>query len=304
MTLRRSRHDQIIGCLLGGAIGDSVGARFEGLSNVVSTVDDTSCYITDDTQLTLATCRAIVKESKIDPSSIAQEMANLFRRGEIIGIGASTYKSLYEISMGVHWALAGRKGDRAAGNGAAMRIAPLAFLLDPSDRTQRPLLRDVCRITHHHDEAYAGALAIALAIRSVWKTPSHEIDPVSEIARQLPDCLVRERLFELSRLETSTSIKDVSRQFGCSGYVVESVPLAIYSATQLGKLGFSEIIDAVIECGGDTDTNASMAGQIMGASSGQSSLPLNRLTPINGAAHISSEAQQFADLVIRIGKPN
>lgn len=300
MSARPSPRDQIIGCLLGGAIGDCVGAKYEGLSDLASLIDDSSSYITDDTQLTLATCRSIIKNSRIDPSSIAEEMANLFRRGEIIGIGASTYKSLYEISMGVHWALAGRKGDRAAGNGAAMRIAPLAFLLDPGDRTQRPLLRDVCRITHHHDEAYAGALAIALAIRSVWKIPTHETDLLGAIAHELPDCLVRDRLLELSRLDTSTTIRDVSEQFGCSGYVVESVPFAIYSANQLGKLRFFDIIEAVIESGGDTDTNASMAGQIMGASIGSASLPLQQLDRIIDGKSISSEAQQFADLVIQI----
>lgn len=300
MSVRPSRHDQIIGCLLGGAIGDCTGAMYEGSSAVDSLIDDSSSYITDDTQLTLATCRSIVKNSKIDPSSIADEMANLFRRGDIVGIGASTYKSLYEISLGVHWAIAGRKGERAAGNGAAMRIAPLAFLLDPSDRTQRPLLRDVCRITHHHDEAYAGALAIALAIRSVCEPPSHEVDLLGLIARELPDCLVRERLLELSRLDTSTTIQAVSERFGCSGYVVESVPFAIYSANRLGKLCFFDIIEAVIECGGDTDTNASMAGQIMGASIGSASLPLQQLDRIIDADEISSEVQQFADLVIQI----
>lgn len=41
--------------------------------------------------------------------------------------------------------------ERAAGTGAAMRIAPLAFLLDPLDPEQRVTLRDVCRITHHSD---------------------------------------------------------------------------------------------------------------------------------------------------------
>tara|TARA_R110002072_G_scaffold196569_1_gene353958 strand:+ start:78 stop:344 length:267 start_codon:yes stop_codon:yes gene_type:complete len=46
-------------------------------------------------------------------------------------------------------------GERSAGSGAAMRIAPLAFCCDPGDFDERRDLRDVCRITYKHDEAVA-----------------------------------------------------------------------------------------------------------------------------------------------------
>jgi len=59
---------------------------------------------------------------------------------------------------GTHWPLSGRSGEYAAGNGAAMRIAPLAFFVDASTRQQ--LIRDVCIITHKNDEAFVGCLAI------------------------------------------------------------------------------------------------------------------------------------------------
>ena len=45
-----------------------------------------------------------------------------------------------------------------------MRIAPLAFFLDPEDAGDRQLIRDVCRITHHNEEAYVGALAVVTAV--------------------------------------------------------------------------------------------------------------------------------------------
>ena len=52
-----------------------------------------------------------------------------------------------------------------------MRIAPLAFFCDPSDETARRTIRDVARITHHHEEAYVGALAVVVAIRAVSTGP-------------------------------------------------------------------------------------------------------------------------------------
>ena len=72
------------------------------------------------------------------------------------GLGSSTLKPLRELQVGGHWALVGRSGEYAAGNGAAMRIAPLAF----KQQVDRQTLKDICSITHKNDEAYTGALAI------------------------------------------------------------------------------------------------------------------------------------------------
>jgi ADP-ribosylglycohydrolase len=71
---------------------------------------------------------------------------------------------LRDLEAGAQWALAGAKGERTAGNGAAVRIAPLTFLLDPFDATDHVIIHDVCRITHHNDEGYCGALAVLIAI--------------------------------------------------------------------------------------------------------------------------------------------
>src|SRR5262245_9720560 len=119
--LNHSR-DAILGVLVGGAIGDALGGVTERSGFVIS----------DDTQLTLATCEAIVEAGGVDPERIAGSFLKWFRAGAITGIGSSTLKSLRDLDVGGHWALCGAKGERAAGNGAAMRIAPLAFVLDPT----------------------------------------------------------------------------------------------------------------------------------------------------------------------------
>jgi ADP-ribosylglycohydrolase len=87
--------------------------------------------ISDDTQLTLATCESISKTQSVDPQSISETFADWHRSARFTGLGVSTYKALSELCIGGHWALVGRSGERAAGNGAAMRIAPLAFALTP-----------------------------------------------------------------------------------------------------------------------------------------------------------------------------
>lgn len=152
-----------------------------------------------------------------------------------------------------------------AGNGAACQIAPLAFWLSPDDQSDRQLIRDVSRITHHNDEAYVGALAVVDAVRLAAKGRwQGHTDLLNIVAQKLPDCRVRDRLHELAALD-NVPIADAAKQYGCSGYVVESVPLALYSATFLQAIVFQATLESVVSADGDCDTIASIAGQVMGA---------------------------------------
>ncbi|WP_437292399.1 ADP-ribosylglycohydrolase family protein [Sorangium sp. So ce406] len=85
--------------------------------------------------------------------------------GRISGVGPATLKAIRDLAAGAHWALAGARGEFASGSGAAMRAAPLSFFFDPSVEEGRRAIRDVARITHHSDEAYAGAPAVVVALR-------------------------------------------------------------------------------------------------------------------------------------------
>src|SRR5438128_1013708 len=159
--------DRVLGCLLGGAVGDAWGGPYEGVAGPVEFETPLRPALSDDTQLTLATCQSIIDVGCIQPENLASHFLRWFLAGRIRGMGSSTLKAMRDLAVGTHWALAGARGEFAAGNGAAMRIAPLAFLLDPTGPQDRTLIRDVCRITHNNDEAYVGALAVMLAIHSV-----------------------------------------------------------------------------------------------------------------------------------------
>ncbi len=252
--------DSILGCIFAGAIGDAMGQPFEGKPSPVEFHEYLPWSITDDTQLTLATCESIIKKGSISPEHIAYELLTWYRKRKITGVGACTLKALRDLDVGGHWALSGTKGEMSAGNGAAMRIAPLAFFLNPTDNNDCRLIRDVCRITHHNEEAYMGSLAIISAIH----TSSVEV-LFSNLINNLPDSRIRDRIIEIDHLPKNLSIGDIASRFGASGYVVESVPLALYAACQIPKSSLKEIIKSIIEVGGDTDTIASMAGNIIGA---------------------------------------
>lgn len=160
MQASSKKEDEVLGCLLGGALGDAWGGPFEGRVGPVCFEIPRQSQVSDDTQLTLATCESVIEHGCVNPENLASHMLEWFVQGRISGIGSSTLKAMRDLSAGVHWALAGSRGEYAAGSGAAMRVAPLAFLLDPAKTDDRILIRDVCRITHHNDEAYVGALAV------------------------------------------------------------------------------------------------------------------------------------------------
>jgi ADP-ribosylglycohydrolase len=289
--------DRIRGCILGGAVGDAMGGAFEGEAGPLAYHDDHSWSISDDTQLTLATCEAVSDRGAVDPEAIAANFVRWFRERRITGIGGSTLKALQDLAAGQHWALAGAQGERSAGNGAAMRVAPLAFLLDPDDADQRRTLRDVCRITHRNEEAYVGALAVLTAVRQVALQECPLESVFDAVRGLLPDSRVRERMADIAALPDRPSISDIAARFGSSGYVVDSIPLAVYAAQFGAQVPCEGVFRQVIECGGDTDTIAAIAGQIIGAAIGHRRLPQQSLERLSNCAEVVTIADRFAACV-------
>lgn len=270
------------GCILCGAIGDAYGSVYENVSKVDN--HDTTFYpfgrpeikipewnITDDTQLTLATCEVIYENTTLNPIYFSNKFLDLFKSKKITGIGSSTLKAMQELEIGGHWSLVGRKGEYAAGNGAAMRIAPLAFEANIS----KGLIKDICNITHHNDEAYVGSLSVIIAIQSILNGLfTGEENLFNIIIEQLPDTSVRDRLIEIDNLNCNLS---KIGELGNNGYVVNSVPLAIAFASKVKEIGLTEMYNQIIKIGGDTDTNCSIAGQIAGTLIGSESIPKDLL---------------------------
>jgi ADP-ribosyl-[dinitrogen reductase] hydrolase len=274
LVVRRSSFliisEQVLGSLLGGAIGDAWGHAYENRTPPFRFEPPTRLVTSDDTLLTVVTAESIVQRSRIDPEHLAGAFLESFVRREIKGVGASTLKALRDLAFGQHWQLAGAQGENAGGNGAAMRIAPVAFVVDPASPEGRADIWDAVRITHRNDEAYAGALAIASAINAVvsraWPGPDSLL---SLVAAGLPDTLVRDRMVALAE----SGLDMVRHPAGVRGSAAESVPVAIALAELAAVVPFEQVLARAIELGGDTDTVASMVGHISGTLVGVRGLP-------------------------------
>jgi len=269
--------DKVLGCLLGGAIGDAFGGVAERGRPCLS----------DDTQLTLATCESIVANRGLDPAHLAQTFRTWFENQRLTGLGSSTLKALRDLAAGAHWALAGARGEMAAGNGGAMRIAPLAFL--PVDRV---LVRDTVRITHHSDEAYIGALAVVEAIRMDWSPALPEM--LHDVAERVPDSRVRDRLKTVAEITRYAGLGAIASGLGASGYVVDSVPLALAAAWHMLDRSYDVALEELVAIGGDTDTIASIAGQVAGARGGLRVLPRRLLKDLPQRQAIEDVGAAFA----------
>jgi ADP-ribosyl-[dinitrogen reductase] hydrolase len=294
MQAHHQQRSRILGCVLGGALGDAWGGSWEGSVGRVSFQIPSRSSVSDDTQLTLATCESIIEHGGVHAERLASHFATWFATGRITGMGASTLKAMGDLVGGVHWAVAGSRGEFSAGNGAAMRVAPLAFLLDPANGADRTVLRDICRITHHNDEAYVGALAVVVAIRfilaGIW---SHENNLLVAVAESIPDSAVRDRIKQFHPLAISP--REVASQFGASGWVVDTVPLALYCAQSIAAKPLSVVLAQAIEAGGDTDTIASITGQIAGTASGIPADYAQHFSKITGGDEVIRVAESFAE---------
>ncbi len=292
--------DRIVGSIVGGAIGDAIGGPYEGRAGPVEINRAAPWVLSDDTQLTLATCEAIIQAGSVIPQRVASRFLAWFQEGRLTGLGASTFSALRALSMGAHWSQAGRQGEYAAGNGAAMRAAPLAFVLDPQQPVDLVLIRDIAYITHRNEEAYAGALAVIIAIRAVCSriyTPQANLPAL--VAAALPDSVVRDRLDAIAQVASSTHPMEIASKYGASGYVADSVPLAIYAAQRVGLFGLPHTLESAVQCGGDTDTIASITGQIAGAYVGISGVPVELVERLPASSDVIATARSFAREVSR-----
>ena len=301
MNKSNSKIDSFKGSMLLGAIGDAWGSAYENIEP-----EDEKTYqlypqklskktwrFTDDTILTLATCEAILEDKTLHPKTFIKYALKYYKQQKIVGVGASTLKALEELSFGGHWSQVGRQGEYAAGNGAAMRIAPLAFFNHISNER----IKEICNITHRNDEAYVGALSVVLAIKAILNNIwSEDISLMRIISNQIPDTKLRDRLLELDKNENA-SIEEIAK-YGTDGYVVNSVPFAIFCAQKIKEQSLETVFKDIISCGGDTDTNCSITGQIMGTYLGVNNIPnilidniknLNTFSKLNETIEILSQ---------------
>lgn len=291
---------QFIGCLLGQCLGDALGFPVEGYppdacQAYVKTLPFGSIpfgrpgfvagQYTDDSQLARELIESIVEQGFFQPVDYANRIARIFAEGRVVGRGIATEKAARRLRAGVPWHQAGAPPP-AAGNGAAMRAAPIGlFFYDDPDALVIAAV-DQGRITHQDPRACGGAVAIAGAVALAMEgvvEPSEFLGRLSRWVERVDPRMASavRNLEEWLWLPPDEAVVHIAH-FGSDGqdegwpgispYVIGSVVWALYSFLCSPKHYWLTLCTA-ISVGGDVDTTAAMAGAISGAYLGEEALP-------------------------------
>lgn len=294
------------GALLGAAVGDALGAPFEGLPHVEpSALEDLvrqprALRYTDDTHMTLGVARSLVACRGFDGVHMAHTLARNFAREPWRGYGAGPPEVFRMLERGVPWDRAAAMlfgGEGSYGNGAAMRMAPIALVAAPFLAEVVWLARASARITHAHEIGIEGAVLQACAIGLALQRPE-------ELGFDIPSYLdalrahLRARSF-MARLELIGTLlqttTDGGRRLGHGVAADESVPAALYAFLRCPR-SFVDVVTYAIGLGGDTDTIASMAGALAGAYLGEQAIPPAWREGVEGADELIGLADELLSM--------
>lgn len=270
---------RVRGTLFGVAVGDALGAPNEGeprwklrerrLERLAPHHGLPAGTVTDDTQLTLAVMESLLARGTLDPEDLVRRFVALAPR--LVGAGWATRQALERLARGAAWWLAGTP---SAGNGAAMRAAPVGLLLEGPDAQRRAALLQAI-VTHRDRSAVAGAVANALVVGWLarggppsaamleWAAGALEGFEVPLGGRKRRRAgTVAERLREVAAFEGG--LDEAFEHFGTGAFVLESLPSALFVFMRHADEPERALLEAA-HAGGDTDTIASLVGGWLGA---------------------------------------
>lgn len=281
---------RVTGLLLGTAAGDSLGlpgehlGRKRWLRRFPGPLRQRFLFghgmISDDTEHTIMAAQAVLSSGG-DPESFLLSFSWRLRYWLLFlpaGCGWGTLRSVIRLWSGLS---PRESGVASAGNGAAMRSAVFGVLFpDPIER--REFVRLATQVTHSDHRAFVGALAVAEMAALALVTPLGRKPDRDDVCTRLRVMVSDdpEWLKLVDRMEegwrNGVSVADFASLLGLgrgvSGYVYHTVPVALYGwFAHYGDV--RETLNAVIPCGGDTDSTGAIAGALAGVSAGADAIP-------------------------------
>ena len=279
--------DRFVGCLLGHALGDALGAPLEGMPATVIWYDlggaakfvrnpplEVLVY-TDDAQMSIAVAEALLAAGRADERELRDAFVANYDPNRGYGAGARQIIQAMRDGGDWHTLAATIFPGGSLGNGAAMRAAPVGLLFhDDLDRVATEAAAQA-RLTHLHPIGIEGAQLIALAVALALRSGESEFGRDAFFGELLKHATTEEFRFQLERAALWQPTDPVGT-FGSSLPADRSVVTAIacFAATPHSYL---DTIASALALGDDTDTVAAMAGGICGAYMGVAALPQNLL---------------------------
>ena len=305
--------DRILGCLLGGAVGDAMGyavefykwpqikARFGAAGIAEPVVNNGKINVSDDTQMTLFTLEGLVRSKRAlerhDLESIISNIRLAYldwldTQGEHGGnwkpAGAIAKDSrlrrqrgpgntcLSALRNGGNGSIENPLND-SKGCGGVMRVAPIGLLAGWRPAEAAELAARAAALTHDHYSGYLSAGAMAAILRIALDGTE-----LAEAARQGGEIISGRKGAEDtvggidSALTASRGHNPDHRETIGSlgeGGWFGDDALSIGLYSALAGQSFPQVLSIAANHDGDSDSTAAIAGQLYGASHGLADLP-------------------------------
>jgi len=294
--------DRFRGCLIGQALGDACGFPLEGMpvkrcreqaeKAVAGKLERSEAgfafgQYTDDTQMAVAIAKSLVEKQAADPEHVSTYFSELWSSGRIVGQGLACRQAVLNIQDGTPWDRAGAPEGRA-GNGTAMRTAPVGLFFHPDPEALFKAADEIARITHRDKRSRAGAVAVSQAVAQLVQggepSPNAVLEPAAAMASRLhedfADLILKlgthldDPEEEAVKWFTTVGFSDGGTDGweGITPYVIPTVLGSLYAFLKHPK-EYVSAIQFVISCGGDVDTTAAITGALSGSHLGLSALP-------------------------------
>lgn len=304
--------DKMLGCLYGQAIGDALGLGTEfltksevrkhypnGLSRYEDIIQDAhrrrwhKGAWTDDTDMMLCILSAF-EDGQFNIRKVAQNFKD-WADGEPMGIGAHTFKVLamgdyveqHDECSRLWWELS-RKS--SAANGALMRTSVVGLDLDNVSEQAEA----ICKLTHY-DPRCVGSCVIATSIIHglVWNNKHLSYDEIKAIGTQYDDRIAE--WIDLAYQSDDIAKLDLDETHSI-GYTLRTLAAALWCYWHADS--FETGLIAVVNEGGDADSNGAIACAILGAKYGYNAIPRYYIENLHNEIEYHQKVNDFIALAI------
>ena len=295
---RISQLSRFQGCLLGLAIGDALGAAVEfksrGTFEPVTGMRGGGTHglkpgeWTDDTSMALCLADSLI-EVGFDPADQMDRYWRWYSEGynsvneKCFDIGIATREAL------MRWRktgepFSGSASPDTAGNGALMRLAPIAmrYAFDPFIAME---YADKSTLTTH-GAPEARICSKIFAARLVAELTENHEGPMGPAGYPQGS--------RTMGIAMKGYLKNSRSQIHGTGYCVESLEAALWCVDTTNS--FKDAVLMAVNLGDDSDTTGAIAGQLAGAKYGVRSIPSDWISQLAQADRISGIAQNLMDL--------
>jgi ADP-ribosyl-[dinitrogen reductase] hydrolase len=294
--------ERALGSVLGLALGDALGAPFE-LRRAAQLPDPLPAFelewmgmppgtTTDDTAMARNLVRSLVEHGALDTNDVlARHISWLETRPpDVENLTRVVLSRAAEGAPDAAREYVERRGPEvSAGNGSVMYCAPLgvAYAFRPDELFE--LAPALSAITHWDGRCRTACLAVTLTVAALVRGEPGDramVDAITAVAE-------REGGEELENLvEAAGRARPVDGPD--MGFTLFTAGLALQVAAE--QLPFEDGLRRVVGLGGDTDTNAAVAGALLRALHGRSGVPAVWLDRLQDRDAIEGEASALAEL--------